>query len=163
MSWRRSCRTKYERKSPLFSCNAYKGNKSLLRQINWVTVKCLLLFLAEFCERSPRDEMTYRSLICNGSQKIKKTVLSTTAAELYSFMKCFGSCQFLRGLWMDISGEVVNIHMRTDAKNLVTAARTIHLPELKETIHMISMLRKEASSRGIHDLAHIPTHNFLAD
>ena len=32
------------------------------------------------------------------SQKIKKTVLSTTAAELYSFLKCFGSCQFLRGL-----------------------------------------------------------------
>ena len=47
-------------------------------------------------------------------------------------MKCFGSCQFLRGLWMDISGEVANIHMRTDAKNLVTTARTIHLPEHKE-------------------------------
>ena len=30
---------------------------------------------------------------------------------------------------MDLSGEVANIHMRTDAKNLVTTARTIHLPE----------------------------------
>ena len=30
-----------------------------------------------------------------------------------------------------ISGEVANIHMRTDAKNLVTTARTIHLPEQK--------------------------------
>ena len=33
---------------------------------------------------------------------------------------------------MDISGEVANIHMRTDAKNRVTTARTIHLPEQKE-------------------------------
>ena len=28
---------------------------------------------------------------------------------------------------------------------------------------MISMLRKEACSGSIHDLAHIPTQNFLAD
>ena len=34
--------------------------------------------------------------------------------------------------------------MRTDAKNLATTARTIHLAELKGTIHMIYMLRKEA-------------------
>ena len=47
---------------------------------------------------------------------------------------------------MDISGKVVNIHMRTDAKNLVTTARTIHLPEQKETIHLMSMLRKKACS-----------------
>ena len=78
-------------------------------------------------------------------------------------MKCFDSCQFLCGLWMDISGEVADIHMRTDAKNLVTTARTIHLPEQKETIHMFSMLRKETCSGVIHDLAHIPTQNCLAD
>ena len=78
-------------------------------------------------------------------------------------MKCFGSCQFLRGLWMDISGEVANIHMRTDAKNLVTTARTFHLPEQKETIHMISMLRKESCGGSIHVLAHIPTQNCMAD
>ena len=53
--------------------------------------------------------------------------------------------------------------MRTDAKNLVTTAKTIHLPEQKETIHMISMLRKEVCSGSIHDLAHIPTQNCLAD
>ena len=41
---------------------------------------------------------------------------------------------------MDISGEVANVPMRTDAKNLVTKERTIHLPEQKETIHMIPML-----------------------
>ena len=55
-----------------------------------------------------------------------------------------GSYQFLRGLWMDISGEGANVHIRTDAKNLVTTQRTVHLPKQKETIHMISMLRKEA-------------------
>ena len=113
----------------------------------------MTVVLAESCERSSRDGMTYGSLIDYESQKIKKTVLSTTVAELYSFMKCFGSCQFLRGLWMDISAEVANLNMRTDAKNLVTTRRTIHLPEQKETIHMISMLRNEACSGSIHDLA----------
>ena len=44
---------------------------------------------------------------------------------------------------MDISGEVANIHKRTDAKNLVTAARTTHLPEQKETILMISVCEKK--------------------
>ena len=43
---------------------------------------------------------------------------------------------------MKIFGEVAEIHMRTDAKNLVIIARTVHLPEQEETIHMISMLRK---------------------
>ena len=64
---------------------------------------------------------------------------------------------------MDISDEVANIHMKTDARNLVTTATTIHLLEQKETIHMTSMLRKEACSRSIHDLAHIPTQNCSAD
>ena len=82
-------------------------------------------------------------------KKLKRIVLSTTAANLYSFMKCFGSCQFLRGSWMDLSDEVANIHMRADAKNLVT--------------NTISMLRKEACSRSLCDLAHIPAQNCLAD
>ena len=64
---------------------------------------------------------------------------------------------------MDISGEVANIHMRTDAKNLDTTARTIYLPEQKETIHLISMLRKEACSGSIQDLGHTPTQNCLED
>ena len=100
----------------------------------------MTVFLAEPRERSSRDGMAYGSLIDHESQKIKKTVLSTTVAEQNSFMTCFGSCQFLRGLWVDISGEVANLHKRTDAKNLVTTARTIRLLEQKETIHMISML-----------------------
>ena len=75
--------------------------------------------------------MSYRSLVDDASQKIQRTVLSTTVAGLHSFIKCCGSCQFLRGLWIDMSGEVAEIHMRTDAKNLVTTARTFHLPEQK--------------------------------
>ena len=85
------------------------------------------------------------------SHKINRTVLSTTVAELYAFQKTYGTCMFLRGLWMDISCEVAPLHMRTDANNLVTTAQTTHLPEQKETIHMIQMLRKEAISGTIDD------------
>ena len=73
--------------------------------------------------------MSYGSLGSCESPKIKKIVLSNTVAELYSFMKYFGSCLFLRGLWTDISSETANIHVRTDAKNLVTTARKIDPPE----------------------------------
>ena len=53
--------------------------------------------------------------------------------------------------------------MRTDARNLVTPTRTIHLLEQKETIRMISSLRKEACSASVHHLARVPTQNCLAD
>lgn len=78
-------------------------------------------------------------------------------------MKCYGTCQFPRGLWMDVSGEAADLHMRTDANSLVTTASTTHLPEQKETIHMIQMLRKESSSGNIDDLAHVRTAYCLAD
>ena len=95
------------------------------------------MFLAESRERSSRDGMADGSLIDYESHKIQKTVLSATVAGLYFFMKCFGAFQFLQGLWMDLSGEVASIHLKTDAKNLVTAARPIQLPDQKETIYMI--------------------------
>ena len=118
------------------------------------------IFLAAPRERSPD---TRGSLIDYESQRIKRTVLSTTVSELYSFMKCFGTCQFLKGLWADISGESSEVHMRTDANNLVTTASTTHLPEQKETIHMIQMLRKESGSGSIDDLAHVRTEHCLSD
>ena len=121
----------------------------------------MTVFLAESRERSSKDGMSCGSLVDCESSRIMKIVLSTTVAELHAFMKCVGSCQFIRGLWMDPSGEVAKIHMRTDAKNLVTIARTIHLPEQKETIHMISMSRKEGCLGSIHYLAHIPTQKLL--
>ena len=70
--------------------------------------------------------MSFGSLVDYESQKIKGNVLSRNVAELYSFVKCCGSCQFLRGLWIDMSGEVAEILIRTDEKNLWTTARTIH-------------------------------------
>ena len=59
--------------------------------------------LNKLARQLSKDGMTYGSPIDCEIQKIQKSVLSTTVAELNSFMKCFGSCQFLRGLWMDFS------------------------------------------------------------
>ena len=64
---------------------------------------------------------------------------------------------------MDISAACVAIHMRTDANNLVTAASTTRLPEQKDTIHMIQMLRKESCSGQIDDLAHVSAADCLSD
>ena len=119
------------------------------------------IFLAEPRQKGKVDGRG--SLIDYESQKIKRMCQSTTVSELYAFMKCYGTCQFLKGLWMDMTGEAAEIHMRTDANNLVTTSRTTHLPEQKETIHMIQMLRKEACSGNIDDLAHIVTQHMLAD
>ena len=120
-----------------------------------------VIFLAS--ARAGNSGNSRGSLVDYESQKIKRTTLSTTVAELYAFMKCFGTCQFLRGLWMDMSGEPAEVHMRTDANNLVTTAQTTHLPEQKETIHMINQLRTEASSGAIDDLAHVVTADMLGD
>ena len=64
---------------------------------------------------------------------------------------------------MDMTGSVADIHMRTDAKNLVSTAQTTHLPQQKETIHMIQMLRHEAVSGSMQDLAHVVSKDMLAD
>ena len=78
-------------------------------------------------------------------------------------MKCFGTCLFLRALWADISGETVPIHIRTDANNLVTTAQTTHLPEQKETHHLIQMLRHESNTGHLDDLSHIASEYCLTD
>ena len=57
-----------------------------------------VVFLAEQRQRNAQNGNAYGSLIDYESQKIKRTVLSTTVSEFYSFMKCFGTCQFLKGL-----------------------------------------------------------------
>ena len=121
----------------------------------------LCIFVGEPRRRGVSDARG--SLVEYESHKIKKVTQSTTVAELYSFMKCFGTCLFLRGLWMDMTGSVADIHMRTDAKNLVSTAQTTHLPQQKETIHMIQMLRHEAVSGQMKDLAHVVSKDMLAD
>eukprot|EP00971_Amphidinium_carterae_P033657 662689-Amphidinium_carterae.1 len=37
---------------------------------------------------------------------MKPTVLSTAVAGLYAFIKTYGTCQFVRGLWMEIVWSV---------------------------------------------------------
>lgn len=78
-------------------------------------------------------------------------------------MKCFGTCLFLRSLWADVSGEILPIHIRTDANNLFTTAQTTHLPEQKEALHLIQMLRHESNSGHLDDLSHIVSEYCLAD
>ena len=106
---------------------------------------------------------TRGSLVEYESHKITATTMSTTVAELYALMKCFGTCLFLKGLWADLTGENAQIHLRTDANNLVTTAQTTHQPEQKETIHLIQMLRTQANSGSIDDLAHVVSQDCLSD
>ena len=122
--------------------------------------RAMVIFMAE--PRREKSRSTRGSLILFESTKIKRTTLSTTVAELFALMKCYGTCQMLRGLIKDITGLSSEIHMRTDANNLVTTASTTHVPEQQETIHMIQMLRK-ACSGSIADLSHIRTQWCLAD
>ena len=123
--------------------------------------RAMTIFIADERVKGRRD--TRGSLVFFESTKIKRTTLSTTVAELYALMKCFGTCQMLRGLWKDISGLDAEIHIRTDANNLVSTASTTHSPEQQETIHMIQMLRKEACSGAIADLSHVRTEHCLSD
>ena len=109
------------------------------------------------------ESATRGSIIAYESHKITTTTQSTTVAELNALMKCFGTCLFLIALWADISGEIVPIHIRTDANNLVTTARTTHLPEQKETHHLIQMLRHESNTGHLDDLSHIASEYCLAD
>ena len=123
--------------------------------------RAMVIFMTE--PRKEKSRNSRGSLIFFESTKIKRTTLSTTVAELYALMKCYGTCQMLRGLIKDITSHSCEIHMRTDANNLVTTASTTHVPEQQETIHMIQMLRKEACSGAIADLSHIRTQWCLAD
>ena len=135
---------------------SYKNNEDKSSQ------RAHVIFLAE--ERSANAPASVKgTLVDYESHKISVTTQSTTVAELHAFMKCFGTCLFLKGLWADISGEDSQIHMRTDANNLVTTAKTTHAPEQKETIHLIQMLRKESTSGKIDDLAHVSSADCLSD
>ena len=62
-----------------------------------------------------------------------------------------------------MSSHTIDIHMRTDAKNLVTTASSTALPTQKGTSHMINNLRRESLSGNIHDLAHVSSEDCLSD
>ena len=65
------------------------------------------------------------SLIDYESHKIKRIVLPTVA-ELFAFMKDYGSARFYCGLWMVTTAVPVELHLCTDTN---------------ETIRMIQVLR----------------------
>jgi hypothetical protein len=109
------------------------------------------------------ESATRGSIIDYESHIITTTTQSTTVAELNALMKCFGTCLFLRALLADISGEIVPNHIRTDANKLVTTAQTTHLPEQKETHHLIQMLKHESNTGHLDDLSHIASEYCLAD
>ena len=108
------------------------------------------------CQPGNKERDAKGSWIDNESHKIKRTVLPTAVA-LYAFMKCYGSAQFDRGLWMDMTAQPIEVHLRTDPNNLVTIAASTRLPAQNETSHMIQILRQEACSGQMHDLAHVLT------
>ena len=121
----------------------------------------MVIFMSE--PRKEKSRNARGSLIFFESTKIKRTTLSTTAAELFALMKCYGRGQMLKGLIKDITGHSCEIHMGAGANDLVTTASTTHVPEQQETIHMMQMLWKEACSGSVADLSHIRTQWCLAD
>ena len=135
---------------------SYKNNEDKSSQ------RAHVIFLTEGRGKTASADLR-GTLVDYESHKITVTTQSTTVAELHAFMKCFGTCLFMKGLWADLSGQDVEIHMRTDANNLVTTAKTTHTPEQKETIHLIQMLRKECVSGKIDDLAHVSSGDCLSD
>ena len=78
-------------------------------------------------------------------------------------MRWYGSSLFLRGLWSDITGESVDVHIRTDANNLVATASTTHDPEQKETMCLIQKLLGDIKGGQMHDLALVRIEDCLAD
>ena len=134
---------------------SYKNNEDKSSQ------RAHCIFICQ--QRKAGKSDTFGSLVDYESHKITATTMSTTVAELHGLMRCFGTCQFIKGIWADLTGDSLELHMRTDANNLVTTASTTHVPEQKETIHLIQMLRKEASSGSMQDLAHIRSEFCLSD
>ena len=120
--------------------------------------RAMTIFIADERVKGRRD--TRGSLMFFESTKIKRTTLSTTVAELYGSHEVFWHLSdAFEDFGRSISGFDAEIHMRTDANNLVATASTTHAPEQQETIHMIQMLRKEACSGAIADLSHVRTEH----
>ena len=55
-------------------------------------------------------------------RNVANAVLSTTVAKPYAFTKCYGPARFYRGLWMDMTAQPIEVHLRKDANNLATTA-----------------------------------------
>ena len=115
---------------------SYRNNEDKSSQSAHVIV---LAEQRDLCQGSSNSR---GSLVDYETHKITATTMSTTVAELHGLMRCYGSALFLRGLWSDITGEIADVHIRTDANNLVTTASTTHQPEQKETLRLIQMQQR---------------------
>ena len=85
-----------------------------------------VIFLAEQRDLRQGSSNSRGSLVDCETHNVTATTMSTTVAELHGLMRCYGSALFLRGLWSDITGEIADVHIRTDANDLVTTASTTH-------------------------------------
>ena len=103
----------------------------------------MVIFMAE--PRKEKSKNTRGCLVFFESATIKWTTLSATAAELYALLKCYETCQMLRGLIKDITGLEVRF-----AGGLMPTILWL-LPLL--FVHMITKLCKEACSGSIADLS----------
>ena len=121
-----------------------------------------VIFLAEQRDLCQGSSNSRGSLVDYEMHQITASAMSATVAGLHGLMRCYGSSLFLRGLWSDITGEIADVHIRTDADNLVATASATHQPEQKETMHLVQMLRKSNSGQ-MHDLAHVRSEDCLAD
>ena len=104
----------------------------------------LAIFLAE--QRKPGKVKGKGNLIEYESRKVKTLRRSTTVAQLHALTRCKGTFNFLKGLWADMSAMSSDLHVRRDANNSVAAARTTHLSEQKDTVHLIKSLGHECMS-----------------
>ena len=90
--------------------------------------RAMVIFMRE--PRKEKSRNSEGSLIFPESTLVTTTTLSSAVADLRVLMKCYATCQVLRGLSRES-------RTRTDANNLVT---TTHVPKQQERIHMIQML-----------------------
>ena len=96
---------------------------------DWSSQRGMTVFFYQNCVSIPRRMECHMEVLLTTKGKRSREPYSQQPWQNCIHSWKFGSCQFLSGLWMDLSSQVADIHMRTDAKNLVTTARTIHLPE----------------------------------
>lgn len=149
------------RLGPIDAATSVMATKANRNNADKSSQRAHVVFLAEPRARSAgRDSRG--ALVEFESQKIERTVLSTTMSELYAPMQRFGSRQFLLGLRMGVSGTVAEIHMRTDANDRVTTAST-NSPEQKETIHTSATRCTEARSGASDDIARVSAEFCLSD
>ena len=68
-----------------------------------------VIFLAEERDLRRATSNLRGSLADYETHKVA-TTMSTTVAELHGLVRCYGSALFLRGLWSDVTGEIVKDH-----------------------------------------------------